>query len=196
VIRIESLAEYFQEALAEALSRTHAEVTFEAQAYVVGMLNEFSRTENAFAGADRGEQQAYAILLSRALDSAPQEALRIYKHVGDSMLYHLGFFKEFANHRTVNESYYFSLGEQAYAQASSISHSSGRIYNELSDRFIELVLVCNEMSAHGDRNKPAGAMPIQRLFILIDRYQKTKNPQIGEVLRRQGVNLPPEPKKT
>jgi hypothetical protein len=130
------------------------------------------------------------------VDCAPHEALRIYKHVGDSMLYHLGFFKEFANHRTVNESYYFSLGEQAYAQASGLAQGSSRIYNELSDHFIELVLVCNEMSAHGDRNKAAGTIPIERLFILIDRFQKTKSPQIGEVLRRQGVNLPPEPKKT
>ena|GEM_PF-5465115 len=181
----------------EALDRTGAIVTFDAQAYVVRMLEEFSRSENVFAGVDRGEETAYAILLSRAVDCSPQEALRIYRHVGDSILYYLGFFKDFANQKTVNESYYFSVGEQAYAQACDLSPGSGgRVYGELANRFIELVLVCNEMSVHGERNKAKGAISTQRLLFLIEHYQRTRNPQIGEVLRRQGVNLPSEPKKS
>lgn len=197
MIRIENLDEYFREALSEAMDRTGAFVTFDVQAYVLKMLGEFSRSENAFAGVDKGEDTAYAILLSRAVDCSPQEALRIYKHVGDSTLYHLGFFKEFANQKTVNESYYFSVGEQAYAQASDLSLGlGGRVFGELANRFIELVLVCNEMSVHGERNRAKGAISTQRLLILIEHYQRTRNPQIGEVLRRQGVNLPSEPKKS
>jgi len=197
VIRIESLNEYFKEALMEALVRTGAAVTFDVQAYVVRMLHEFSRSEHVFSGVDRGEEPAYAILLARAGDCAPQEALRIYKHVGDSTLYYLGFFKEFANQKTVNESYYFSLGESAYAQASDLSlGSGGPVYYELSNRFIELVMVCNEMSVYGERNKAQGTISTERLLILIEHFQRTRSPQIGEVLRRQGVNLPSEAKKT
>jgi hypothetical protein len=199
VIRTESLNAYFREALTEAIARTGAGVTFDVQAYVVRMLLEFSRSENAFSGVDKGDQPIYALLLSRALDSAPQEALRLYKQVGDSTLYQLGFFKEFTNQGMVNESYYLSVGELAYASASKLSGPAipaSRVYSELSDHFLELVLVFNEMSVHGERNQEAGGISTERLLILIEHFRRTQSPQIAEILRRQGVNLSADPKKT
>lgn len=199
MILTESLNAYFQEALTQALDRTSTPLTFGVRAYVVKMLGEFSRTEHAFSGVDRGDQPTYAFLLARALESTPQEALRLYKQVGDSTLYHLGFFKEFTSQKVVNESYYFSVGERAYASASQISgseHPTGRVYTELSHRFFELVLVFNEMSVHGDRNREAGGIPTERLLMLIEHYRRTQSPQIAEVLRRQGVNLGSEVKKS
>lgn len=197
MIHTGSLTEYFREALTEALARTSVDLTFDVQAYVMRMLMEFSRSEVAYSGAERGEQPVYAVLLSRALDSAPHEALKVYRQIGDSTLYHLGFFKEFTGQKMVNESYYFSIGEQAYASASALSISGpARIYSELSDHFMELVLIFNEMSLHGDRNREAGGISTERLLFLIEHFQRTKSPQIAEILRRQGVNLAAEPKKS
>ena len=193
MIQTESLNEYFREALTEAMGRTATIMSPEVQVYVVRMLLDFSRAEHAFSGVDQGEKPVYALLLARALDSEPQEALRLYKQVGDSTLYQLGFFKGFSSKRAVNESYYQTVGETAYAFASNLSRPLGLnatlIYGELAERFLELVKVFNEMSVHGERNKESGSISTERLLSLMDSYSATNSPQVAEVLRRQGVNL-------
>ena len=196
----ESLQEYFREALTDALSRRSALLSHEVQAYVVRMLLDFSRSEHAFSGIDQGEEPTFAILLARALESEPQEALKLYKQVGDLTLYQLGFFKEFSSQKLPSESYYFSIGETAYYSASHLARplglNSAIIYGELAERFIDLVDVFNEMSVHGERSQDKGAIPTERMLKLIELYKRTNSPQIRDILVRQGVNLRPELKKT
>jgi hypothetical protein len=200
VILTESLQDYFREALTEALARRSALLSHEVQAYVVRMLLDFSRSERAFSGVDKGEEPTFAILLARALESEPPEALKLYKQVGDLTLYQLGFFKEFASQKLANESYYFSVGESAYSSASNLARPHGiagaLIYGELAERFNDLVYVFNEMSLYGERSQGPGDIPTERILSLIEHYQRTNSPQIREILIRQGVQLGNEQKKS
>lgn len=200
MIQTESINVYFRKALAEAMLRTNALMSAEIQIYVIGMLSEFLKSENAFSGVDYGEKPVYALMLARAMDSEPNEALRLYRQIGDSTLYHLGFFKESMAKRDVNESYYATIGEMAYLSACGLSRPLGAnstfIYGELAESFLGIVEVFNDMSLYGERSLDLGEMATPRLLALMESYRKTNDPKVRDILLRQGVNLDPDPKKT
>lgn len=136
---------YFREALLEAIRNANVVVSEPTQVYVVHLLNEFSRSERAFAGVDHGEKPVLAHMLERAYGSDNREALRIFRHLGDTSLYLLGFFKESTKTRIVSDSYYKDMGAQAYSCASDLSRAyaahSAAIFQELSENFSDLVRV-------------------------------------------------------
>jgi hypothetical protein len=70
------------------------------------------------------------------------------------------------------------------------------IYGELSQRFVELVTLFNDMSFHGDRSQDAGSLSTERMLILIEHYQRTHNPQVRDVLLRHGVRFDQDLKKS
>jgi len=148
---------YFREALDAAMRASHISVTESAQAYVVYLLNEFSRTEKAFAGTDYGQKVSMSELLERALLADSHESLTIFKHLGDTSLYLLGFFRNSRVQRIVSNSYYRDMGSQAYWHASHLSrvhaaHSSA-IFYELSERFSDMVTVVENIASYSDSGK-------------------------------------------
>jgi hypothetical protein len=140
-----SMQAYFREALDAAMKTSNITVTESAQVYVVHLLNEFSRSEKAFAGVSYGEKVVMAQLLERAYTSEQREALHIYRHLGDTSLYLLGFFKESSAKRIVSSKYYRDMGSGAYASASSLSRAydagHAALFQELSERFADMVMV-------------------------------------------------------
>lgn len=152
-----SMQAYFREALDAAMRTSHITVTESAQIYVVHLLNEFSRSEKAFAGADHGEQITMVQLLSRAFMSDDREALRIYRHLGDTSLYLLGFFKESHSKRIVSSTYYRDMGAVAYYQASELSRAyavnTAAIFQELSERFQDIVTVLEQIANYGQHQQ-------------------------------------------
>lgn len=136
--------EYFREALEAALKEAPTDITDETQVYLVHLLNQFSHSEQAFAGTGYKEQITVADLFERANNADNKsESLRIYKHLGDISLYLLGFFKEERANKIVSLTYYNDMGAIAYANAASISRSqlisSAHLFNELSVKFSDLV---------------------------------------------------------
>ncbi|MGH7250024.1 MAG: hypothetical protein ACREGC_03550, partial [Minisyncoccia bacterium] len=144
----------FREALEAALRESNIRITHSAQVYVVNLLKEFSRSEVAFAGTDYGEKVIMADLYQRATKADGQEALQIYRHLGDSSLYLLGFFEESGAQRIVSDSYYRDMGAQAYFQTSCLSRShttnGAALFMELSERFTDLVKVIVIISKYGN----------------------------------------------
>jgi hypothetical protein len=149
-----SMQIYFREALDAAIRSSNVVVSEPTQVYVVHLLNEFSRSEVAFAGADHGEQLIMVDMLERAFGSNSREALRIFRHMGDSSLYLLGFFKESSKKRIVSNSYYQDIGAQAYSLASDLSRvyaaQSAAIFQELSENFPDVVRLLENISTYGD----------------------------------------------
>jgi hypothetical protein len=195
LVAANNLHEYFREALSTAMSRTSVRVTENAQAYVVYLLTDFTRSEKVYAGVDHGEKPALAILLSRAEAAEHDEALRIFKHLGDTALYLLGFFKEAAQAQVVAPSYYISMGESAYSSVAKLSreHTSNTaaLYAELSDRFSDLVALLHAISLHGEREAQGALLSPGQLLDLIERYKRTQSPELLEVLVQNGVSLKP-----
>ena len=190
-----NMREYFREALSVALRKKGVDVTETAQAYLVHLLAEFGRTDAAFAGVERGETQALATWLTRAQEASPDEAVRIYKHMGDSSLYLTGFFSDSVQSAPVPRDYYVSMGGQAYASVAGLMRShaatSAALFAELSDRFGDLVDLLCAMSLHGERSVPSGSLSSDKLLSLVERYRRTHNPEILETLKTHGVVLRP-----
>ena len=185
-----SAREYFRESLGTALRKTQTRLTDTAQAYLVNLLVEFMRAENVYAGTDPGERPVLADLFSRALEAEPGEAVRIYKHMGDSSLYLTGFFTEAVEN--VGVDYYVSMGGSAYANVAGLirptAASSSALFAELSDRFRELVELLIAMSL---APLTAAKLDDTRLLGLVERYERTGDRQVLDALRSQGVVLRP-----
>jgi hypothetical protein len=148
VLEFNSAQGYFRESLEMALERSTIKLNESVQIYIVNMLSEFLRSEVAFAGTDYGEQFTMALLLDRALSSEHHEAIRIFRHLGDSSLYLLGFFGESQLRRPVPKSYYRDMGSQAYWQASVLSRAQvSSLFCDLSMGFDDIVKVL-ELMAH------------------------------------------------
>lgn len=145
-----SMQAYFREALDAALRKANIHVTETAQVYVVHLLNEFCRSEAVFAGTDYGENISMALMFDRAMSADQQEALKIYRHVGDTSLYMLGFFRESALKRIVSHNYYKEMGAQAYLHASSLSRShainQSALFYELYERFNDMVIIVENVA--------------------------------------------------
>lgn len=186
LISATNLHEYFRAALMAALKKTSCQVTENTQAYLVYLLSDFTRSENAWAGVDRGEKPIFALLLSRAQEAEPDEALKTFKHVGDTTLYWSGFFHESLNSQAVNHRYYQSIGESAYSSAARLAGAP--VFGELADRFGDLVQILRLISLYGEGNfmkEPSHA----QLLDWIERYRRSNDPELLDLLLKHGVNV-------
>lgn len=197
LVTASNMREYFREAVVTARHKTGVAMSDHAEAYVVHLLCEFARSENVFAGTDRGEKPTLAVLLSRAQEAEPGEAVRIYKHMGDSSLYLSGFFQESMERAAVTLDYYVSMGGSAYASVAGLMRplaaTSSALFAELSDRFCELVELLTAVSFYGETDKADGKEPPsdKKILELIERYKRTGRPEILEALEAAGVVLRP-----
>ncbi len=179
------MREFFRGALGDALRRTSVRLTDTAQIYLVNLLVEFMRAENVYAGTDKGEKPILADLLGRAQDADPVEAVRIYKHMGDSSLYLTGFFTEGVD----SVDYYVSMGGSAYANVAGLMRptaaASSALFAELSDRFPALVDLLMAMSLGTQTPDDA------RVLALVERYQRTGDALVLAALKAQGIVMRP-----
>jgi hypothetical protein len=192
LITSSNLAEYFREAVGTARERTRVTISDEAEAYVVHLLQEFARAENAFAGTEAGEEVTMVDLLSKAQDAAPPEAVRIYKRMGDASLYFTGFFTEAVERKAVSVDYYKTMGESAYRSVAGLTRAyaatSSALFHELSDRFAQLVDLLTVVSVQLAPDEPPSALSV---LDLVERYRRTGRPELLEQLERLGVVLRP-----
>ncbi|MDA0713077.1 MAG: hypothetical protein O2897_03715 [bacterium] len=194
LVSANNMHEYFREALGMALKKSAVQVTENAQAYLVYLLSDFTRSEKVYAGIDPGDKPSLALLLLRAQEAEPDEALRIFKHMGDSALYLLGFFNEAVHSQIVGPSYYIGMGEQAYSSAASLTRvtrdhplAAGTIYSELSYRFADLVTLLNIISLYGKHQASKEKLTSAQLLELMERYKRTKSPELLDLLTKNGV---------
>ena len=189
---VANMREYFRETLQQSLKESGTSLSETAQVYIVNLLAEFARSENVFAGTDRGERPVLVELMARAQESEPVEALRIYKHMGDSSLYLTGFFKDSMTDQAVSVDYYVSMGGTAYDAVARLMRptaaTSSALFAELANRFADLVELLCAMSLHGERSRKLDDASV---LGLVDRYRRTGSREILGALKKQGVVLRP-----
>lgn len=156
VILVKNSHSYFSESLQLALENSKLTLSESAQIYLVYMLEDFVSAERMFSGIERKEQIYFIDLLNRALSSSDQEALRIFRYMGDISLYLLGFLKKITINKKMPSSYYISMGSQAYEQASHIARlyaaNNAAIFLELSEQFVPIVQAFKKMSSSYDNS--------------------------------------------
>jgi hypothetical protein len=192
---VSDMSVYFREALESAMDKGSIHLTEPAQIYLVHLLSEFARSENVFAGTERGEKPTLVELLSRAKDAEPIEAVRVYKHLGDSSLYFSGFFVDSMEREAVGRSYYLSMGETAYSSVADLMRvqaaTSSALFTELADRFADLAELLHAVSLHGERTQSREGLPADKVLALLERYRRTGDHKLLEILAEQGVVMRP-----
>lgn len=176
---------YFKEMVECAINRQNVAVTDISQFYLVNLLSEFVKTEHLFDWCfNHFEETPLALLLSKALDSDPAVRVRTFKKLGDVSLYIAGYFSDHIDSRQVDLDYYISMGEGAYRNLSGLfsgEKTFGELYEELSFKFVELVDVLAEV------RDAEGVSSNKDLIRLYEKWLRTGDPRIREVLEREGI---------
>ena len=134
--------------------------------------------------------------MARAQQAEPAEAVRLYKHMGDSSLYMTGFFPAAVERGSVSVDYWVSMGGTAYDAVARLvrptAATSSALFSELADRFGDLVELLCAMSLHGEKSR---RLDDSEVLGLVDRYRHAVHPgeqrEVLDTLKRQGVVLRP-----
>jgi hypothetical protein len=180
---------FFQERVSKALENQHVAHSEQAEGYLVKLLTDFSATEPLTRGAEgRAVHAPLALQLKEALESPnPEEKLVQLRKLGDVALYVAGFFSDYVNRRLVDFDYYVSMGESAYASASSLMQrrslrvEAAALYREMAEKFTKFVDVLAEISEESFLQKNQGVL---RLY---ERWQRTQSPWSARKLKELGV---------
>ena len=189
LILTKSVQAYFEEALSATLDKSTINLSNQTKAYLISLLSHFARSENAYSGTEQGEKQALSLLLNRAQDSEPYEALKLYRHLGDSSLYFSGYFEDSKQTQLVGASFYINIGENAYYKAAGLSKEStiSMLYEDLAHNFAALVNILNIMSLYGNEQALEKSDDPNSIFDLISRYRQSKNPKLLHILKKYGI---------
>lgn len=179
----------FAQLVSQALGETRVRPTPMATAYLIELLDERVRSPTA----QDDEPDTLAEAWFSACDARGPTRLRRLRRLGDRALFTSGYFTESLVRSVVSGRYYRDMGRSAYAAlANSLEreargHGWPRLFEELADRFPELVMVLGEVS---DRARGSGSGRPEWLLGLYERYLTTGSERDRRRLVRAGC-VPP-----
>ena len=191
VTQHQALQEFFRERVKNALEKQQLSVSSEVEFYLVNILEYFSKSENLFTKTKEGKLE-YRALVLKLYDSIfsdhVNDRFNHLKSLGDTALYHAGFFYDGLYNQAVDVGYYINMGESAYSTLANLSTAMVRtkkladLFAELSEQFSQLVevlnLTCEKQVQHTDHD----------ILKLIERYQKTGSKTAKGILEECGIN--------
>jgi hypothetical protein len=188
VVPVQNLAEFFRDALHEALSRQHVSLDTHTEHYVVKLLELYSRTEVSHAETRPGQRWVtLAELLAKAAE-APTLAERdaTLQRLGDVSLFMAGFFAHGFQRRLVDVDYHIAMGGRAYGTLSASPVNGSRralcsVFGELARKFQSVVDAIGEIS---ETARVWSANDVLRLYEL---WLKTGSQRAQGLLRQLGV---------
>jgi hypothetical protein len=183
------LGEYFRTEVNEARGKLGLELSEVIEFYVVNLLCDFSRRDEATITPG---EEPLALMLKRALDAPVAQRIPMLKQLGDSALYVAGFFAEFVEKSMVDVDYYVSMGGRAYSDLSNIVGGRRRgdtfaeLYEDLASKFKELVHL---LTAISDKARVAQSGDLLKLY---ERWARTGSSRIKKLLVARGLVPPTE----
>jgi hypothetical protein len=111
------LGSFFREVIEETESHTHSAPGSHLKEYVVGLLENAAQHEGLVAAT---VDRPLALVLSEALHAAPAERFHRLREAGDGILLLGGLYRTHLRSSGVNDGYVVTLGQRAYASASSL----------------------------------------------------------------------------
>ncbi len=159
VARNGNLFSFFFDRVRAARANQNTDVEEATEFYLVNLLVDFLRTRKLVeSGGRRVDEKPYAVRLLETRLAPPTggDRFRDLKHLADSTLYLLGFFRGSFRRSSVDLSYYAGLGESAYGDLARITgrRTGARrdeMFGELADKFGDCVELLAEVS-DGDRS--------------------------------------------
>ena len=182
----DALRQWFNDILRSAAEQHRLDLDEHTEAYVVDLLARF--TERGALKTEQDQdllEQPLAIQVLRARSAETTRRFQIMRQVGDVSLYLTGFFGERVDAGVIDRSYYVDMGSGAYRQAAgAVAGGSDnpfrRLYEVLAARFVDLMLVLNEVSERCFR----ADTDVLRLY---DRYLATGSERLVARLAQMGV---------
>jgi hypothetical protein len=183
-----SLREYFFDTVSTAVANQKQSFSTEALFYITNLLTQFNRPEQLYEVVDDGyDIKPLALIYADALyaESSSQRILT-FKYLGDVALFISGLFAASLNRSLVSVDYYIGMGECAYGSLAGDSVIARKmafqlIYDELSQNFISVVEVLNEvrdqMNAGSDED----------LIRLYENWLRSDSDYAAEKLRKHGI---------
>jgi hypothetical protein len=184
----QSAQEYFRELVSDAVTHRRLQLQEMTEFYLVNLLASFLTAEKLFRERADGtiDAEPLALILKRALESDREERRRTLKRLGDTSLFVSGFFGDSIARSLVDVDYYIAMGERAYEALSSAERVSGglpELYDDLAQRFPDLVDLLAEIAELSELSSNRG---IVRLY---ERFLATGSRRVAERLRERGVAL-------
>ena len=187
--------EFFRDEVCKAAFNQNQNLDQNTEFYLVNLLCDFIEPSKlaTLTGDIDAINTPLAMMLKRALEAPDSEKIRIYKYLGDSSLYMSGFFQDFFNRKAFNISYYISLGSSAYNSLSALSRDSqeanSNMYENLSNRFSDLVEIMAEVSDTTNPNRPIDILETY------SRWTETKSERLRLSLEKVGITAIPVTRK-
>ena len=187
VLFASSVHDFFRQIVSLAVENQRASVQQATELYLANLLGGFVQTESLFFRDENGNlhQRPLALLLKDALDAEETTArARLLRRLGDTSLFVSGMFSECLNRSAVDVDYYIEMGGRAYDALGEVAARRGAersLWDELSEKFSQLVEVLNEVAERTLLNSDMGLM---RLY---EKWMKTGSARVGVMLREQGV---------
>lgn len=187
------LGTFFREIIEETECHTDCAPDSHLKAYVVGLLEDAAQNDGIVnATVDR----PLALLLSEALHSAPTERFHRLREVGDGILLVSGLYRTHLHKSGVKDGYVVTLGQRAYASASSLldvprgalvgTDNSFDILHELANAFSD---VMNFLRAVADTMAARAANSASHLARLYEMWRTDRSAHLGRLLRAHGLIL-------
>lgn len=176
---------FFHERVQEAQSRQGIVLTENVEFYIVNLLCDYVRVNEA-----RLSDDCLALILKKALESPTGQQIFLYKQLADTALYFSGFFQEYFNRKCFDISYYVMMGEGAYGQLSSLMRKRtaseaalGEIYGEMASSFGTAVDILTDVS-----EKTTGFESERSTLSLYDAWLSTTSRKLASDLNKRGIN--------
>src|SRR3954467_912754 len=179
--------DFFRQILSIALENQRRSVEQATELYLANLLGGFVQTESLLFRDENGilHQRPLALLLKDALDAEETAArARLLRRLGDTSLFVSGMFGECLSRSVVDVDYYIEMGGRAYDALGEVAARRGverSLWDELSEKFSQLVEVLNEVAERTLLNSDTG------LVRLYEKWMKTGSARVGVMLREQGV---------
>jgi hypothetical protein len=187
VLSAQSIHDFFRELLTLAIENQRARVQQETELYLVNLLSGFLQIESLLVREEDGtlHRKPLALLLKEALDEEGVARARALRRLGDTSLFVSGMFSESLSRSLVDVDYAIAMGSRAYDALGDVAARHGRghrsLWDELSEKFSQLVEVLNEVSERTLASSNAG------LIHIYEKWMKTGSARIATLLSEHGV---------
>lgn len=181
LLAVGSLQEFFHDSVCAAARNQNVDVGDHATHYVVNVLTFFSRAERLYEHTDNNLGiRPLALMFGDAFQSkSARQRDTALQRLGDVALFVAGFFAGSFKRRLVGIEYFMRMGGSAYR---CLADSRDRpVFDELSEKFVPLVDVLNEVS------EMCPAVREQKLIDTYERWLATGSERCATLLRQQGI---------
>jgi hypothetical protein len=175
---------FFEEVVHDAIVAERVDATGAAEQYLALLLSAHARGETAGDAL----QRPLTLVLHEALELRGRDRFEQLRHIGDALLYGLGFFGSSLTRRGADRAYVMHLGSTAYGHASAMLEHGGseggpNVLDELArkyHRFVAVLSAVNHTTLASTRDDAA----VLRLY---ERWRRTGSGKLAEALASAGL---------